>query len=203
MKLYHAPGACSLAVHIVARELGLSLDMERVDTRTHRTEHGADFYTINPKGYVPLLQLDDGERLTEGPVIVQYLADRAGDTRLMPAAGTMARYRVMEWQHFIGTELHKTFVPLFGGPSSLGAEADALVRDRVTRRLAWVDGQLEGREYLVGTEFTAADAYLFVMTMWARFLKVDVAGMKHLGAHAARVGARPAVVAAMQAEGLA
>ncbi len=200
MKLYYAPAACSLAPHIVLREAGLAFTLEKVDTARHRTADGGDFYALNPKGQVPLLELSDGTRLTEGPVIAQFIADRAEATSLMPAAGTVARYRVMEWQNYITSELHKSFTPLFHNDVDAGAkQALAAV---LRKKLEWLDGQLAGRDYLTGDTFTAADAYLFVVLGWAAFVKLDIADLAHLQAFIARVAARPAVRDALQAEGL-
>lgn len=200
MKLYYAPAACSLAPHIVLREAGLSFTLEKVDTARHRTADGGDFYALNPKGQVPLLELSDGTRLTEGPVIAQFIADRAEATSLMPAAGTVARYRVMEWQNYITSELHKSFTPLFHNDVDAGAkQALAAV---LRKKLEWLDGQLAGRDYLTGGTFTAADAYLFVVLGWAAFVKLDIVDLAHLQAFIARVAARPAVRDALQAEGL-
>ena len=200
MKLYYAPAACSLAPHIVLREAGLSFTLEKVDTARHHTADGGDFYALNPTGQVPLLELSDGTRLTEGPVIAQFIADRAEATSLMPAAGTLARYRVMEWQNYITSELHKSFTPLFHNDVDAGAkQALAAV---LRKKLEWLDGQLAGRDYLTGDTFTAADAYLFVVLGWAAFVKLDIADLAHLQAFIARVAARPAVRDALQAEGL-
>jgi glutathione S-transferase len=200
MKLYYAPAACSLAPHIVLREAGLSFTLEKVDTARHRTADGGDFYALNPKGQVPLLELSDGTRLTEGPVIAQFIADRAEASSLMPAAGTVARYRVMEWQNYITSELHKSFTPLFH--NDVDANAKQALAAVLRKKLEWLDGQLEGRDYLTGDTFTAADAYLFVVLGWAAFVKLDIADLAHLQAFITRVAARPAVRDAMQAEGL-
>ncbi|HET7794833.1 MAG TPA: glutathione transferase GstA [Rhizobacter sp.] len=200
MKLYYAPAACSLAPHIVLRETGQPFTLEKVDTAKHLTPAGTDYYTLNPKGQVPLLQLDDGSLLSEGPVIVQYIADRAGATTLMPAAGSLARYRVMEWQNYITSELHKTFSPLFS--PDFDAATKATLRAALRKKYAWVDSQLEGREHLTGADFTAADAYLFVVTGWAKFVDLDLSHLPHLQAFLKRVSARPAVREAMKAEGL-
>lgn len=200
MKLYYAPAACSLAPHIVLRETGSSFSLEKVDTAQHRTQAGADYHTVNPKGQVPLLQLDDGSLLSEGPVIVQYIADRAGDTTLMPAAGSLARYRVMEWQNYITSELHKSFTPLFG--SELDAPAKKILSGLLRKKFEWVNSRLEGQDHLTGAAFTAADAYLFVVTGWARFVALDLSDLGHLQRFVQRVAARPAVREAMKAEGL-
>jgi glutathione S-transferase len=200
MKLYYAPAACSLAPHIVLREAGLSFTLEKVDTARHRTADGGDFYALNPKGQVPLLELSDGTRLTEGPVIAQFIADRAEAMSLMPAAGTVERYRVMEWQNYITSELHKSFTPLFH--NDVDANAKQALAAVLRKKLQWLDGQLAGRDYLTGDTFTAADAYLFVVLGWAAFVKLDIADLAHLQAFIARVAARPAVRDALQAEGL-
>lgn len=200
MKLYYAPAACSLAPHIVLREAGLTFELAKIDTGRHVTAAGGDFYAVNAKGQVPVLELDDGTRLTEGPVIAQYVADRAGATSLMPGAGTLARYRVMEWQNYITSELHKSFTPLFH--DDVDAMAKQALAGVLRRKLAWLDGQLAGKQYLTGEAFTAADAYLFVVLGWARFVKLDIADLSHLQAFIARVAARPAVREAMRAEGL-
>lgn len=201
MKLYYAPAACSLAPHILLREAGQDFTLERVDTARHTVSDGGDFHEINPKGQVPVLELGDGTRLTEGPVIAQYLADQAGATGLMPAAGTLARYRVMEWQNYITSELHKSFTPLFH--NDVDAAAKQALAGVLRGKLTWLDGQLAARQYLTGNDFTAADAYLFVVLNWARFVKLDIAALSHLQAFMARVAARPAVREAMRAEGLA
>lgn len=200
MKLYYAPAACSLVPHIVLRETGLPFTLEKVDTAKHLTQAGADYYAINPRGQVPLLQLDDGQMLTEGPVIVQYIADQASATTLMPVAGSMARYRVLEWQNYITSELHKTYSPLFNGDIDAGAKAT--LRAQLRKRYEWVDSQLADREYLTGEAFTAADAYLFVVTGWARFVDLSLSGLPNLDGFLKRVAARPAVREAMKAEGL-
>lgn len=200
LKLYFSPGACSLAPHIVLREIGADFTLAKVDTGTHRTADGQDFYALNPKGQVPLLELPDGSRLTEGPVIAQYIADGANASALMPPAGSIARYRVMEWQNYITAELHKSFTPLFH--AGLDATAKKTLGAILSKKLAWVDAQLAGRSYLTGEVFTAADAYLFVVVGWARHVQLDIGGLKALDAFMARVAARPAVQAAMKAEGL-
>ena len=200
MKLYYSPGACSLSPHIVLHEAGLKFDAVLASTKTHKLADGTDYYTINPKGYVPLLELDDGQRLAEGPAIVQYIADRVPEKKLAPAYGTMERYRVMEWLTFIGTEIHKSFSPLFN--PAMPEEAKAIARQRVADRLKWVDSQLEGRSYLMGESFTVPDAYLFTVTNWCKVTGIDISGLKNLNAFRDRMAARPAVQAAMKAEGL-
>lgn len=200
MKLYFSPGACSLTPHIVLREAGLPFSLVKVDTATHKTEHGVDFYTINPKGYVPLLELDDGQLLSEGPVIAQYVADRAKRSDLMPEAGTMARYRVMEWQSYITSELHKSFSPLFN--PAFDSATKTLFADGLRKKFGWVSSQLRGRQYLTGDSFTAADAYLFTVAGWSKYVGLDLSDCEHLQAFLARVAERPAVREAMKAEGL-
>jgi glutathione S-transferase len=200
MKLYYTPGACSLAPHILLHESGLPFSLERVDLATHKTETGADYYGINPKGYVPTLELDNGERLTEGPVIAQYIGDQAGNTELMPAAGSLARYRVMEWQSYLNSELHQSFAPLFN--PSFDAASKAFFVSRLQQKFAWVSTQLRGKQYLTGASFSAADAYLFVLAGWAPYLNIDLPNTEELQGYLPRIAARPAVQKAMQSEGL-
>jgi glutathione S-transferase len=189
MKLYFSPGACSLAPHIVLREAGLPFDLEKVDVAKHQLSAGGDYHAVNSKGQVPVLELDDGARLTEGPVIAQYLADLAGNTTLMPAAGSLARYRVMEWQNFITSELHKSFSPLF--TPAFDAAAKALHSQQLRKKYEWVDGQLAHTPFLTGDTFTGADAYLFTVTSWAKYVKLDLADLTHLQAFLDRVAGRP------------
>jgi glutathione S-transferase len=199
MKLYFFLGACSLAPHIVAREAGLDVQLVRVDTKVNRTETGEDYLKVNAKGYVPVLELDDGARLTEAAVIVQYLADRRPELGLMPAWGTMERYRAQEWLNYIATELHKGFGGAFF--KAVGSEEDRQkARDQIFGRFDWLNGQLLGKDYLMGSQFTAADAYLFVVVNWARFVKVELDRWPAIKAFHARVKARPAVQAAIKAE---
>lgn len=200
MKLYYSPGACSLTPNIVLREAGLAFEPVLARTKTHKLEDGTDYYTINPLGYVPLLELDDGTRLREVPVIVQYIADQSPAKNLAPANGTMARYRLQEWLTFIGTELHKSFGPLFN--AAVPDAGKQVFRDRLAKRYEWVNQQLEGKEYLVNTHFTVADAYLFVVTRWAKPLAVDLSAYPNVVAHSQRIEARPAVQDALKAEGL-
>ncbi len=201
MKLYYSPGACSLSPHIALVESGLPFQAVLASTKSHKLQDGTDYYPINPKGYVPLLELDNGERLSEGPAIVQYIADQAPDRQLAPANGTMARYRLQEWLNFITSEVHKSYSPLFSPAQP--EEAKQIFRDRLRQRYAWIDSQLEGRDYLMGSTFTVADAYLFTVTRWAGFAGVSLDGLKWLAAFMARVAARPAVQDALKAEGLA
>lgn len=199
-KLYYSPGACSLSPHIALRESGLPFQLVMVSLKTKQLADGSDYLAINPKGQVPLLELDDGLRLSEGPVVVQYIADQAPATGLAPPAGTMARYRLMEWLNFITAELHKSYSPLFN--AAMPAEAQALVRTQLANRLAWVDGELAGKAFLTGSHFTVADAYLFTVVRWSKFVSVDITHLAQLGAFMERVAARPAVHDALQAEGL-
>ncbi len=199
-KLYYSPGACSLSPHIVLQEAGLPFQAVLASTKTHKLADGTDCYSINPKGDVPLRELDDGTRLSEGPVIVQYIADQVPASGLAPAAGTMARYRLMEWLNFITSELHKGFSPLFN--PAMPDEAKALARTKLGDRLSWVDSQLAGKNYLMGDTFTVADAYLFTVAGWGRYVGVDISGLANLQAYMGRVAARPAVQAALKAEGL-
>jgi glutathione S-transferase len=200
MKLYYSPGACSLSPHIVLRESGLAFDLALASTKTHKLADGSDYYTINPKGYVPLLELDNGERLSEGPAIVQYIADQVPARHLAPANGTMARYRLQEWLNFIANELHKTFGLLFNPATP--EDYKPAVKERILGRLKWVDGQLEGKSYLMGDSFTVADAYLFTIVNWSAFVGLDISSLTHLNAFMARMAARPAVQEALKAEGL-
>ena len=200
MKLYFSPGACSLAPHIVLNESGLTYETVQADLKTHTLPGGADFYAFNSKGYVPLLELDSGERLSEGPVIVQYIADQVPAKKLAPANGTMERYRLQEWLNFITSELHKGIGGLFN--PAMPDEGKTVIRTRATGKLKWVDSQLEGKQYLMGDAFTVADPYLFTMLTWTDHTGIDISGMKNLGAFRARMAARPAVQAALKAEGL-
>ena len=200
MKLYYSAGACSLSPHIALEEAGLAYQAISAPTKTHKLDDGTDYYSINPLGYVPLLVLDDGTSLREGPAIVQYIADQAPQKGLAPANGTLARYQLQSWLNFIGTELHKGFSPLFSPASS--DEVKAAARDRLGSRLKWVEGELTGKQYLMGEHFTVADGYLFTVTNWAPRVGVDLSPFPGLPAYRERVGARPAVMAAMRAEGL-
>jgi glutathione S-transferase len=200
MKLYFSPGACSLSPHIVIREAGQPAELEKVDLATHRTASGTDYYGITPKGQVPLLITDEGDLVSEGPIICQYVADRAGATTLMPAAGTLARYRVMGWQNYVTSELHKTFSILFN--PAYDATAKDVARAQLRTKYAWLDSCLVGQPYLTGANFTAADAYLFVVTRWAGFVGLALDDLPQLQSFMQRVAERPAVQAAMKAEGL-
>jgi len=200
MKLYYSPGACSLSPHIVLREAGLAFDLVMASTKTHKLQDGTDYYGINPLGYVPLLELDDGTRLREGPAIVQYIADQVPTKNLAPANGTLPRYRLQEWLTFIGTEIHKSFSPLFN--PAMPEEGKQIYRDRLASRYKWVDGQLAGKQFLLGEHFSVADAYLFTVSTWTVPMKIDLSANSALTAWRDRVAARPAVQEAMKAEGL-
>lgn len=200
MKLYYSNGACSLSPHIVLRESGLPFTLVRASTKTHALDDGTDYYTINPKGSVPLLELDNGERLTEGPVIVQYIADQVPGKSLIPAAGTWERYRAQEWLNFITSELHKGFSPLFNPATP--DEYKTIARANLIKRFTFVDSKLEGKSYLMGDTFSVPDAYLFTVTNWAGAVGLDLSGFKNVGAFMERMRARPAVQEALQAEGL-
>ena len=200
MKLYYSPGACSLSPHIVMREAGLAFEPVMAPTKTHKLQDGTDYYTINPLGYVPMLELDDGTRLREGPAIVQYIADLAPTKNLAPAAGTLQRYRLQEWLTFIGTEMHKGYSPLFN--PAMPEEAKTIFKDKLKSRFQWLDGQLADKQYLMGEHFSVADGYLFTVTNWTKPTGVDISDFANLQAWHARVGSRPAVQEAMKAEGL-
>jgi glutathione S-transferase len=200
MKLYYSPGACSLSPHIVACEAGLTLTLIRVDIKAGKFADGRDFTTINGKGYVPVLELDDGQRLTEGPAIVQYLADRKPESGLAPPAGSMERYRLHEWLNFITSEIHKQFSPLFN--SATPDDWKKAGREALARRFDWISTQLSGRNYLLGERFTVADAYLFTVLNWSQWTGIDLTRWPVLQDYVARVAARPQVQEAMKAEGL-
>ena len=200
MKLYYSPGACSLSPHIVLAESGLAFDLEKVNLAAKKTEHGADYWKINPKGYVPTLELDNGQLLTEGPAIVQYLADLVPQKKLAAPAGTLERYRLQEWLNFISTELHKSFSPLFNPKAP--DDWKSMVRELLNRRLEIVARQLEGRSYLMGEDFTVADAYLYTVLSWTKHVKLDLSSMPMLTSYMDRVATRPAVHATLVAEKL-
>ncbi|MBE3024406.1 glutathione transferase GstA [Janthinobacterium sp. BJB1] len=201
MKLFYSPGACSLAPHIIARETGAAFTLVKVDLGQHRTQEGSDYYALNPKGQVPLLVLDDGATLSEGPVIAQYLAELAGRHDLLPPVGKLARYEVLEWQNYITSELHKSFSPLFD--PRYDAAAKALFIEQLGKKYKYVDSRLEGRAYLTGEQFTVADAYLFAVTGWAPNVGVDLSQLAHVQAFLGRMAQRDSVKAAWAAEGLA
>ncbi len=200
MKLYFSPGACSLSPHIALIESGLPFTTEKVDLRSKSTASGADYTSINPKGYVPALEMDDGVLLTEGPAIVQYIADKVADKHLAPAAGSIGRYQMISWLNYIGTEVHKSYSPMFDPSAS--EEIKERARKNLMKRYEYVERMLEGRDYLVGNQFSVADVYLFVVTNWAGMLKFDMSAFPKLNAFQARIGARPAAQQAMRAEGL-
>ena len=200
MKLYYSPGACSLSPHIALLEAGLPYDLVKVDVRAKKLENGDDFLKVNPKGQVPVLQLDNGELVTEGPVIVQIIADQASAKNLAPARDSAERYKLLEWLNFITAELHKNFGPMFS--PVLADEAKAFFKDRVMAKFKYIDSQMAGRDYLMGSHFTVADGYLFTMLSWADRMKFDLSAMPNLLAYKARVGARPKVQEALTKEGL-
>ena len=200
MQLYYAPGACSLASHITLREAGLPFDLKRADVKTKKLDDGSDYFAVNSKGAVPALRLDDGQVLTEGPAILQYLADQKPESQLAPKGGTLERYRLQEWLNFITSEIHKTFSPLFN------PVADAKVKEysvqNLEKKFDWLNKQLAGKQYLTGNTFTIADAYLFVVVNWSNFVGIDLGRWPALKEFHARVAARPKVEEAMSAEGL-
>jgi glutathione S-transferase len=200
MKLYYSPGACSLSPHIALLEAGLPYDLVKVDLKAKKLENGDDYLKVNPKGQVPALGLDNGELVTEGPVIVQMIADKASAKNLAPARDTAERYKLQEWLNFITTEVHKNFGPMFS--PVLADDAKAFFKDRVMAKFKYIDGALAGRDHLMGKQFTVADGYLFTMLSWADRMKFDLAAMPNLVAYKARVGARPKVQEALTKEGL-
>jgi glutathione S-transferase len=200
MKLYYAPGACSLSPHIVSRELGIPLELKRVNTKDKTVEGGGDYRQVNPRGYVPALVLDNGETLTEGPAIVQYLADQKPEAGLAPRWGSFERYRLQELLNFLTSEVHKQFSPLF--KPSTPEEYKKISMENLASRFDWLDKQLAGKDYLMGSRFTVADAYAFVLLGWTKPMQIDLARWPNLVAFHQRVGARPKVQEAMQAEGL-
>lgn len=200
MKLYYSPGACSLSVHMALHEAGMTFTPIKAPTKTHLLDDGIDYYSINPLGYVPLLELNDGTRLTEAPALMQYIADQVPDKNLAPANGTVARAQVNGWLAFVSSELHKGFAPLFNPATP--ADYKPAVIDKLLKRLAWVDEQLAGKKYLMGDTFSVADLYLFNVTNWASLVKVDISGLANIATFRAHMAQRPAVQAAMRAEGL-
>ena len=200
MKLYYSPGACSLSVHIVLIESGMDFEAIQAPTKTHKLADGTDYYTINPLGYVPMLELDDGTRLAEGPAIVQYIADQVPAKNLAPTNGTIARAKMQSWLNFIGTELHKGFSPLF--QPTTPAEYKTIAIEKLNSRLKWIDGELAGKQYLMGDAYSVADTYLFTVTNWAPRVGVDISGLTNIAAFRTRMAARPAVQAAIKNEGL-
>ncbi len=200
MKLYYSPGACSLSPHIALLEADLPYDLVKVDLRAKKLENGDDFLAVNPKGQVPALALDSGELVTEGPVIIQMIADRAKEKHLAPARDSAERYKLLEWLNFITTELHKNFSPLF--QPVIPDDVKTFFRDRLTAKFKYIDSQLASRDYLLGKQFSVADGYLFVMLSWADRVKLDLSGLSNLTAYKARVAAGPKVQEAPQKEGL-
>jgi glutathione S-transferase len=199
MKLYYTPGACSLAAHISLREAGLSFDLVKVDIGTKKLEDGSDFTAVNPKGYVPALRLDNAEVLTENGAILQYIGDRNPGAQLLPAAGTLERYRVIEWISFINSEIHKAYSPLFYPTPD---DVKSFARGNLTNRLGWLNGALGSKKYLTGEPFTVADAYLFVVLSWGAHVGVDIGQWPNLKRLQETAGARPRVLEALKAEGL-
>ena len=200
MKLYYSPGACSQSPHIVARELGIPFELKKVNNQDKTVEGGGDYRKVNARGYVPALELDNGEILTEGPAIVQYLADQNPEAGLAPKCGTFERYRLQEWLNFLTSEVHKQFSPLF--KPNTPEEYKKIAKENIAIRFDWLDKQLAGREYLMGSEFTVADAYAFVLIGWSKFQGIDLARWPSIAAYHKRVAARPKVQEALQAEGL-
>ncbi len=200
MKLYYSNGACSMSPHIVLRESGLPFDLVRASIKTHKLDDGTDFYTINDKGSVPVLELDSGERLTEGPAIVQYIADQVPAMNLAPANGTMPRYRLQEWLNFITSELHKSYGPLFRPTTP--EEYKVISKEGLTTKYALVDKWLTGKNYTMGDTFSVADAYLFTVTSWAVHVGLDLSQFKNVGAFMVRMAARPKVQETLVVEGL-
>jgi len=200
MKLYYSPGACSLASHIALHETGLPFEIEKVDFASKKTAGGSDFNQINPKGYVPTIKLDDGSILTEGAAVLQYIADQKPDSGLAPKAGTMERYRLQEWLTFISSELHKSFSPMFNKDTT--EEVKTNVRNLLTKRFGYVETQLANKPYLMGDHFTVADAYLFVVANWSNHAGFDLSPFPKIKEYMTRIATRPAVQAAMKAEGL-
>ena len=200
MKLYYTPGACSLAAHIGAKEAAFDIDLIKVDLASKKTEEGADFKAINVKGYIPFLELDSGESLSENQVILQYLADQKPQTHLIADFGTLERYRTLEWLAYISTELHKGFGPLWN--RSIPEEIKKMALERLSDRFDYVESQLIGKSYLQGDGFCIADAYLFTVMNWAHYFKIDLTPWPNLVEYQQRVGGRPAVTAALNEEGL-
>jgi glutathione S-transferase len=200
MKLYYSPGACSLSPHIIACEAEIPIELIKVDLESKRTETGEDFRLLNPNGYVPLLILDDGNRLTEGPAIVQYLADLAPGKKLIPPAGSFERYQLQQWLNFISTEIHKSFSPLFNPVAPEAAKQLAI--DILMTRLDTVADLLSSQPFLLGDNFSAADAYLFVTLSWGQYVNLDISRWPSLARYVDKISERPAVQKAMKEEGL-
>jgi len=201
LKLYYSPGACSLSPHIALLEAGLQFELEQVDTKAKKTKSGADFLAINPNGYVPALKIAEGQILTEGPAIVQWIADQKPETHLAPANGTFERARLQQWLNFISTEIHKTYSPLFSPDTPEAYKT--ITKDKLFKRYAYVNDQLKGKQFLLGSHFTVADGYLFTVTNWANFLKLDLSEFREVAQFSDRIHSRPKVLQALKAEGLA
>lgn len=200
MKLYYSPGACSLASHITLYETGLPFEIDRLIKTTKMTVGGENYMQVNPKGYVPAIKLDDGRVLTESAVVLQYIADQKPDSGLAPKAGTMERYRLQEWLTFISSEIHKSFSPMFNKDAA--EEVKSYARNMLSKRLVYAETQLANKSYLMGDHFTVADAYFFVVMNWSKIVGFDLTPFPHIKEYLARIAARPAVQAAMKAEGL-
>jgi glutathione S-transferase len=200
MKLFYWPGACSLSPHIVSRELGIELELAQLDRAERKTADGTVLKDVNPKNQVPVLQLDNGQRLTEGPVIVQYLADQKPGSSLFPGAGSIERYRVMEWLNYVTSEVHKTYAPMFR--PNTPEEYKQISHEFLGQRFDWIDKELAGKQYLTGDKFTVADAYLFTVLRWAPRVGIELGKWPNITAYMARIGARPKVQEALKAEGL-
>lgn len=198
MKLYYAAGACSLSPHIVLRETGLEFELERVDLRSKKTQSGADFLKVNPKGQVPVLVLDNGETLTEGPAVVQYIADQKLEAGLVPPPTSFERYKLQEWLNFITSELHKSFSPLFSPATP--EDYKTIAKENLARRFDWLDQHLAGTQYLHGGKFSVADVYAFVIIGWAKPMKMDLDRWPNLKRWHERIAARPKVQEALRAE---
>jgi glutathione S-transferase len=201
MKLYFSPGSCSLSPHIVLREAGANFKLEQVNNQEKKTKSGKDYWSVNPKGQVPCLELDNGDKLTEGPVIVQYIADQKPSAGLAGSPGTMERYRIQEWLNFTTSELHKTFGPIFR-PTTPDAFKD-ISRANLGKRFDWIDQELAGNQYLMGDKFSIADAYMFTVMRWSPRVNIDISKWPNIKAYVDRVAARPKVQEALKAEGLA
>lgn len=200
MKLFYSPGACSLAPHIILEESGLSYEAIATPTKTHQLPDGSDYYKLNPLGYVPLLIINEEQQLREAAVILQFIADLVPNAQLAPANGSFARAKLQEWLNFIATEVHKGFSPLFHPATPV--EYKAIVIEKLQKRLQFIDQELSGKSYLMGEQFTVADAYLFTVTNWARLVKVDLSSYTNLIAYRQHVMQRPSIIAAMKAEGI-
>jgi glutathione S-transferase len=200
IKLYYSPGACSLSPHIALCESGLQFEIEKVDTKSKKTASGGDFLAVSPNGYVPALKIAEGKVITEGPAIVQWIADQAPQSHLAPANGTWERTQLQQWLNFISTEIHKSYSPLFS--AEVPDAYKAMTKDKLLKRYAYVNDYLKGKQFLVGNNFTVADGYLFTVTNWANFLKLDLSEYREVAAFSDRVNSRPKVLQALKAEGL-